>query len=72
MDYCLSYFSAFNLLMSFSRPFVSLYASNGMVRAPLVPESTPGAAMERELFVYYGHLPEIQGFTRSLIVRLTC
>ena len=61
MDYCLSYFSAFNLLMSSFRPFVSLYASNGMVRAPLVPESTPGAAMERELFVYYGHLPEIQG-----------
>ena len=61
MDYCLSYFSAFNLLMSSSRPFVSLSASNGMVRAPLVPESTPGAAMERELAVYYGHLPEIQG-----------
>ena len=61
MDYCLSYFSAFNLLISSSRPFVSLSASNGMVRAPLVPESTPGAAMERELAVYYGHLPEIQG-----------
>lgn len=61
MDYCLSYFSAFNLLISSSRPFVSLSASNGMVRAPLVPESTPGAAMERELSVYYGHLPEIQG-----------
>ncbi len=61
MDYCLSYFSAFNLLMSSSRPFVSLSALNGMVRAPLVPESTPGAAMERELAVYYGHLPEIQG-----------
>ena len=61
MDYCLSYFSAFNLLMSSSRPFVSLSALNGMVRAPLVPESTPGATMERELAVYYGHLPEIQG-----------
>ena len=61
MDYCLSYFSAFNLLMSSSRPFVSLSTLNGMVRAPLVPESTPGAAMERELAVYYGHLPEIQG-----------
>lgn len=61
MDYCLSYFSAFNLLMSSSRPFVSLSASNGMVRTLLVPESTPGAAMERELAVYYGHLPEIQG-----------
>lgn len=61
MDYCLSYFSAFNLLMSSSRPFDSSAAANGMVRAPLVPESTPGAAMERELAVYYGHLPEIQG-----------
>ena len=61
MDYCLSYFSAFNLLISSSRPFVSLSASNGMVRTLLVPESTPGAAMERELAVYYGHLPEIQG-----------
>ena len=61
MDYCLSYFSAFNLLMSSSRPFDSLPASNAMVRAPLVPESTPGDAMERELAVYYGHLPEIQG-----------
>ena len=61
MDYCLSYFSAFNLLMSSSRPFVSLPAANAMVRVPLVPESTPGAAMERELAVYYGHLPEIQG-----------
>ncbi len=61
MDYCLSYFSAFNLLMSSSRPFVSLSTANAMVRAPLVPESTPGAAMERELAVYYGHLPEIQG-----------
>ena len=61
MDYCLSYFSAFNLLMSSSRPFVSLSALNGMVRTPLVPESTPGTAMERELAVYYGHLPEIQG-----------
>lgn len=61
MDYCLSYFSAFNLLMSSSRPFVSLSTANAMVRAPLVPESTPGASMERELAVYYGHLPEIQG-----------
>lgn len=61
MDYCLSYFSAFNLLMSSSRPFNSSSTSNTMVRAPLVPESTPGAAMERELAVYYGHLPEIQG-----------
>ena len=61
MDYCLSYFSAFNLLMSSSRPFDSSSAVNAMVRAPLVPESTPGAAMERELAVYYGHLPEIQG-----------
>ena len=61
MDYCLSYFSAFNLLMSSSRPFDSSSAANAMVRAPLVPESTPGAAMERELAVYYGHLPEIQG-----------
>ena len=61
MDYCLSYFSAFNLLMSSSRPFNSSSTSNTMVRAPLVPESTPGAAMERELSVYYGHLPEIQG-----------
>ena len=61
MDYCLSYFSAFNLLMSSSRPFDSSPAANAMVRAPLVPESTPGAAMERELAVYYGHLPEIQG-----------
>ena len=61
MDYCLSYFSAFNLLMSSSRPFDSLSTANAMVRAPLVPESTPGAAMERELAVYYGHLPEIQG-----------
>ena len=61
MDYCLSYFSAFNLLMSSSRPFNSSSTSNAMVRAPLVPESTPGAAMERELAVYYGHLPEIQG-----------
>ena len=61
MDYCLSYFSAFNLMMGSSRPFDSLSALNGMVRAPLVPESTPGAAMERELAVYYGHLPEIQG-----------
>ena len=61
MDYCLSYFSAFNLLMSSSRPFDSSSAANAMVRAPLVPESTPGAAMERELAVYYGLLPEIQG-----------
>lgn len=61
MDYCLSYFSAFNLLMSSSRPFNSSSTSNTMVRAPLVPESTPGAAMERELAVYYGHLPKIQG-----------
>ena len=61
MDYCLSYFSAFNLLISSSRPFDSSLAANAMVRVPLVPESTPGAAMERELFVYYGHLPEIQG-----------
>ena len=61
MDYCLSYFSAFNLLMSSSRPFDSSSTANAMVRAPLVPESTPGAAMERELAVYYGHLPEIQG-----------
>lgn len=61
MDYCLSYFSAFNLLMSSSRPFVSLSTANAMVRGPLVPESTPGASMERELAVYYGHLPEIQG-----------
>lgn len=61
MDYCLSYFSAFNLLISSSRPFISSSATNAMVRAPLVPESTPGAAMERELAVYYGHLPEIQG-----------
>ena len=61
MDYCLSYFSAFNLLISSSRPFVSSSAANAMVRAPLVPKSTPGAAMERELAVYYGHLPEIQG-----------
>ena len=61
MDYCLSYFSAFNLLISSSRPFDSSSAANAMVRAPLVPESTPGAAMERELAVYYGHLPEIQG-----------
>ena len=61
MDYCLSYFSAFNLLMSSSRPFVSLPTLNGMVRAPLVPESSPGAAVERELVTYYGHLPEIQG-----------
>ena len=61
MDYCLSYFSAFNLLMSSSRPFNSPSTLNAMVRAPLVPESTPGAAMERELAVYYGHLPEIQG-----------
>ena len=61
MDYCLSYFSAFNLLMSSSRSFDSSSAANAMVRAPLVPESTPGAAMERELAVYYGHLPEIQG-----------
>lgn len=61
MDYCLSYFSAFNLLMSSSRPFDLSSAANAMVRAPLVPESTPGAAMERELAVYYGHLPEIQG-----------
>ena len=61
MDYCLSYFSAFNLLMSSSRPFDSSSASNTMVRVSVVPESTPGAAMERELAVYYGHLPEIQG-----------
>ena len=61
MDYCLSYFSAFNLLMSSSRLFDSSSAANAMVRAPLVPESTPGAAMEREFAVYYGHLPEIQG-----------
>lgn len=61
MDYCLSYFSAFNLLISSSRPFDSSSAANAMVRAPLVPESTPGAAMERELAVYYGLLPEIQG-----------
>ena len=61
MDYCLSFFSAFNLLISSSRPFDSSSAANAMVRAPLVPESTPGAAMERELAVYYGHLPEIQG-----------
>ena len=61
MDYCLSYFSAFNLLMSSSRPFDSSSAANTMVRVPVVPESTPGAAMERELAVYYGHLPEIQG-----------
>ena len=61
MDYCLSYFSAFNLLMSSSRPFDSSLAANAMVRVPLVPESTPGAAMERELAVYYGLLPEIQG-----------
>ena len=61
MDYCLSYFSAFNLLMSSSRPFDSSSAANAMVRAPLVPESTPGATMERELAVYYGLLPEIQG-----------
>lgn len=61
MDYCLSYFSAFNLLMSSSRPFDSSSAANAIVRAPLVPESTPGAAMERELAVYYGLLPEIQG-----------
>ena len=61
MDYCLSYFSAFNLLMSSSRPFDSSSAANTMVRVPVVPESTPGAAMERELSVYYGHLPEIQG-----------
>ena len=61
MDYCLSYFSAFNLLMSSSRPFDSSLAANGMVRAPLVPESAPGAAAERELATYYGCLPEIQG-----------
>lgn len=61
MDYCLSYFSAFNLLISSSRPFISSSVANAMVRAPLVPESTPGAAMERELAVYYGLLPEIQG-----------
>ena len=61
MDYCLSYFSAFNLLMSSSRPFHSSSTSNEMVRAPLVPESSPGVAIERELAVYYGHLPEIQG-----------
>ena len=61
MDYCLSYFSAFNLLMSSSRPFDSLPASNAMVRAPLVPESAPGVSTERELAAYYGHLPEIQG-----------
>ena len=61
MDYCLSYFSAFNLMMSSSRPFDSLSTSNAMVRAPLVPESSPGAAIERELAIYYGHLPEIQG-----------
>lgn len=61
MDYCLSYFSAFNLMMSSSRLFDSLSTSNAMVRAPLVPESSPGAAIERELAIYYGHLPEIQG-----------
>ena len=61
MDYCLSYFSAFNLLMSSSRPFNSPSTLNAMVRAPLVPESSPGVATERELAVYYGHLPEIQG-----------
>ena len=61
MDYCLSYFSAFNLMMSSSRPFDSLSTSNAMVRVPLIPESSPGAAIERELAIYYGHLPEIQG-----------
>lgn len=61
MDYCLSYFSAFNLLMSSSRLFNSFSSSNAMVRAPLIPESSPGAAIERELAIYYGHLPEIQG-----------
>ena len=61
MDYCLSYFSAFNLLMSSSRPFNSPSTLNAMVRAPLVPESSPGVATERELAFYYGHLPEIQG-----------
>lgn len=61
MDYCLSYFSAFNLLMSSSRSFDSLSAANAMVRVPLVPESAPGVATERDLAAYYGHLPEIQG-----------
>ena len=61
MDYCLSYFSAFNLLMSSSRPFDSSSAANAMVRVPLVPESAPGVATERDLAAYYGHLPEIQG-----------
>ena len=61
MDYCLAYFSAFNLLLSSSRPFNSSSTSNAMVRAPLVPESSPGVATERELAAYYGHLPEIQG-----------
>lgn len=61
MDYCLSYFSAFNLLMSSSRSFKLLSTSNAIVRAPLIPESAPGAAIERELATYYGHLPEIQG-----------
>lgn len=61
MDYCLSYFSAFNLLMSSSRSFNLLPASNAMFRAPFIPESAPGAAIERELAAYYGHLPEIQG-----------
>ena len=61
MDYCLSYFSAFNLLMSSSRSFNLLPALNAMFRAPFIPESAPGAAIERELATYYGHLPEIQG-----------
>lgn len=61
MDYCLSYFSAFNLLMSSSRPFDSSSSANAMVKVPLVPESAPGVATERDLAAYYGHLPEIQG-----------
>ena len=61
MDYCLSYFSAFNLLMSSSRPFDSSSSANAMVKVPLVPESAPGVATERDLAAYYGHLSEIQG-----------
>lgn len=61
MDYCLSYFSAFNLLMSSFRPFDSSSSANAMVKVPLVPESAPGVATERDLAAYYGHLPEIQG-----------
>lgn len=61
MDYCLSYFSAFNLLMSSSRPFDSSSSANAMVKVPLVPESAPGVATERDLAAYYGLLPEIQG-----------